>query len=111
MYDISKRIVFNDGVTVGDLIETLETLPQKTKVVICEEDSLCIHVERDDSVVCIDNEDRDEEYINDDNTTADEYWANRERNERKNGSINEEEPIGIGAQIVRTMIQNVERGV
>lgn len=54
MYDINKRKQFK---TVGELKEILNDIPDDTQVLICGEDYGWLHIEQDNSVVCLDNED------------------------------------------------------
>lgn len=78
MYNINKRRKLKE-VSVSDLIEELKQLPQDAKVVFCGDYVGFIHVERDDSVVCIDTEDLDEDYEDDPETSPEDFWANKER--------------------------------
>jgi hypothetical protein len=43
-----------------------------------EKTNLWIHVENDGSVISIDTEDLDSEYVEDPNTSPDDYWNNRD---------------------------------
>ena len=56
MYDLTKRF-HKDNLTVEELIKQLNALPQQAKICICGDDCCYIHVEKDGSVVCFDNED------------------------------------------------------
>lgn len=69
MYDekqlVSKKT--ENGVEIGEFIETLETIKSKNPnacVVICGDEDVYFHVEKDGSVVNIDNEPLDECYPN-----------------------------------------------
>ena len=77
MYDITRRIKLEEGMTVGKLIDELQNLPNDAEVLICGDDKGFIHVERDGSAISIDTEDLDEEYIEDPETSAEAYWGNR----------------------------------
>ena len=59
MYNINRRKSFN---TVGDLRELLKDIPSETKIVITGDDYCWFHIEKDESVVCLDCEDLDECY-------------------------------------------------
>lgn len=61
MYDVARRKKF-EGVTVRDLIEELSKMPQDAEVLCCGDDYIWLHVEDDDSTVCIDVEDLEENY-------------------------------------------------
>ena len=79
MYDINKRKKMLN-VTVGELIEHLQTLPKEAKVTFCGDLRGYVHVEKDDSVVTLDYSDLDEDYIEDDETAYEAYWKNRREN-------------------------------
>ena len=55
MYDISKRF-YKNSMTVKELIQQLCKLPLRATVYICGDDNCYLHIERDGSVVNIDNE-------------------------------------------------------
>lgn len=61
MYD-PKRRTFRFGPKVKDLIVELSKLPQEATVLICGDSYCYIHVETDDSTICLDNESLDECY-------------------------------------------------
>lgn len=61
MYDVNRR-VFLPNTTVKQLIEKLNNYPPEAKIAICGDSYCYIHVEQDDLVVNIDNEDLDECY-------------------------------------------------
>lgn len=52
----AEKLVGANNTTVGALIEELKKLPADAKVAICGDSNCYIHIEEDDSVVCIDNE-------------------------------------------------------
>lgn len=56
MYELTKRF-YKDSLTVKELIEQLNKLPQQAKICICGDDNCYIHVEQDGSVVNFDTED------------------------------------------------------
>ena len=58
----SEKLVGANNTTVGALIEELKKLPTDARVVICGDPNCYIHIEGDDSVVCIDNEMLDDCY-------------------------------------------------
>ena len=59
MYDIERRQNFS---TVGELKELLNDIPDNTQVTICGDSYAWFHVEKDKSVVTLDNEDLEECY-------------------------------------------------
>lgn len=61
MYD-PKRRTFRFGVKVKDLIDELSKFPQEADVLICGDSYCYIHVETDNSTICLDNESLDECY-------------------------------------------------
>lgn len=61
MYDIYKRRK-RLKLKVKDLIKELEKENPEAQITICGDDYVCIHVERDNSVVTLDNEDLDDCY-------------------------------------------------
>lgn len=54
MYD-SKQFQSYSELTVGQLVDILQGLPQDAQIVICGDDYCYIHVESDGSVVNLDN--------------------------------------------------------
>lgn len=64
MYDTAKRFQ-KSRITVKELIQQLCKLPLRATVYICGDDNCYLHVERDGSAVCIDNEALDDCYEND----------------------------------------------
>lgn len=54
MYD-SKQFQSYSELTVGQLVDILQGLPQDAQIVICGDDYCYIHVESDGSVVILDN--------------------------------------------------------
>ena len=54
MYD-SKQFQSYSELTVGQLVDILQGLPQDAEIVICGDDYCYIHVESDGSVVNLDN--------------------------------------------------------
>lgn len=62
MYDKNRMKKFTTGLTVKDLIEALKEYPEDAVVDICGDNYCYIHVEENDSVVNIDNEDLEECY-------------------------------------------------
>lgn len=76
MYDINKRKKMLN-VTVGEIIDELTKLPKDATFCCCGDNQMFIHVEKDGTVVSIDTEDLDEDYIDDDDTEPDEYWDAR----------------------------------
>ena len=79
MYDINKRIKILNA-TVGDVIDELSKLPRNAHFCCCGEDRMYIHVETDNSVVSIDTEDLDEDYVDDPETNPDDYWNSINKN-------------------------------
>ena len=61
MYNIDERKEIS-GITIKELINILNTLPQNAKVVCCGDDCVWLHVEKDKSIVCIDTEDLEDCY-------------------------------------------------
>lgn len=61
MYDLTKRF-YKENLTVEELIEQLNKLPQQAKICICGDDCCYIHVEKDGSVVNLDAEALDDCY-------------------------------------------------
>ena len=64
MYDIKRRKEIS-GMTVKDIISELAKLPSDAVAICCGDDNVWIHVEQDNSVVCIDAESLDDCYNND----------------------------------------------
>ena len=54
MYNAEKRKQFT---TAGELKELLKDIPDETKVLVCCEDYCWFHIEKNGSVINIDNED------------------------------------------------------
>ena len=54
MYD-SKQFQSYSELTVGQLVDVLQGLPQDAQIVICGDEYCYIHVESDGSVVNLDN--------------------------------------------------------
>ena len=65
MYDIKRRKKLV-AKTVKDLIEALKEYPQDAKIDICGDSYCYIHVEKDNSVVNLDNEDLEDAVYCDD---------------------------------------------
>lgn len=61
MYDINKQEFF-EGITVGELVDKLSKLPQNASFVLCGDTCGYIHIEKDASVVNLDNASLDDEY-------------------------------------------------
>ncbi len=61
MYDINQQD-FLEQITVRELIEKLSKLPQDASFVLCGDTCGYIHVEKDGSVVNLDNSSLDDEY-------------------------------------------------
>lgn len=59
MYNINKRKQFN---TAGDLKKLLAEVSDDTKIVICGDDYCWFHIEEDESVICLDCEDLEDDY-------------------------------------------------
>jgi len=59
MYDKERRKQFS---TIGELKALLNDISDNTKVVICGDDFCWFHVEQDESVICLDTEDLEEDY-------------------------------------------------
>ena len=78
MYDVTQREKFVMA-TVKDLIKHLERLPPEAEVNICGDCIFYIHVEKNKSVVCLDTEDLDVDYVEDIETDPEDYWANRKK--------------------------------
>lgn len=76
MYDINFRRKIQKN-TVGNLIEKLKELPQDAEILVCGEDIFFLHIERDKTVVCLDTEDLETDYIDDAETSPEDFWANR----------------------------------
>lgn len=69
MYD-SKQFQSYSELTVGQLVDILQGLPQDTSIVICGDDYCYIHVESDGSVVNLDNNSLEDCYDDDINIEA-----------------------------------------
>ena len=76
MYDVNKRKNLS-GMNVGELINELNKLPKDAKVLCCGDDYLYLHVEKDDSVICIDTEDLEDLYADCPDITSEEFWSNK----------------------------------
>ena len=61
-YKLERRTKFK---TVKELRELLTDLPDNTEVLICGDSYCWFHVKEDESVVCLDNEDLEECYLED----------------------------------------------
>ncbi len=61
VYDINKRILVLCP-SVGTLVDILNTLPRDAKVMFSGCDCGYLHVNKDETVICIDSEDLDEDY-------------------------------------------------
>lgn len=62
-YDIGKRKCL-DSITVGNFIKELSKFPKDAKVYCCG-NAVWIHINFDDSVICIDCDDLENEYEED----------------------------------------------
>lgn len=60
MYNIKRRKSFN---TVYELKMLLAELPDDSEVCICGDSNCWFHIEKDESVICLDNEDLEESYV------------------------------------------------
>ena len=69
MYD-SKEFQSYSELTVGQLVDILQGLPQDAQIVICGDDYCYIHVESDGSVVNLDNNSLEDYYDDDINSEA-----------------------------------------
>jgi len=69
MYD-SKQFQSYSELTVGQLVDILQGLPQDAQIVICGDDYCYIHVESDGSVVNLDNNSLEDCYDGDINIEA-----------------------------------------
>lgn len=69
MYD-SKQFQSYSELTVGQLVDILQGLPQDAEIVICGDEYCYIHVESDDSVVNLDNNSLEDCYDDDINSEA-----------------------------------------
>lgn len=65
MFDSDKRKHLFD-VTVAELISELNKLPGNAIVCCCGDSNVWLHVEKDNSAICIDAEDLEECYIDED---------------------------------------------
>lgn len=63
-FDISRRKGLSN-VTVSALISELERMPQNAVITACGDINVWLHVNKDDSYVCIDSESLDECYPDD----------------------------------------------
>lgn len=69
MYD-SKQFQSYSELTVGQLVDILQGLPQDAQIVICGDEYCYIHVESDGSVVNLDNNSLEDCYGDDINSEA-----------------------------------------
>lgn len=69
MYD-SKQFQSYSELTVGQLVDILQSLPQDAEIVICGDEYCYIHVESDGSVVNLDNNSLEDCYDDDINIEA-----------------------------------------
>ena len=69
MYD-SKQFQSYSELTVGQLVDILQGLPQDAEIVICGDNYCYIHVESDGSVVNLDNNSLEDCYDGDINIEA-----------------------------------------
>lgn len=69
MYD-SKQFQSYSELTVGQLVDILQGLPQDAQIVICGDEYCYIHVESDGSVVNLDNNSLEDCYDDDINSEA-----------------------------------------
>lgn len=60
-YDINKRKYIKDP-TVEDLINELQKLPKCASVSICGANDLYVHISKDDSIICLDTENLQDDY-------------------------------------------------
>ena len=67
MYD-SKQFQSYSELTVGQLVDILQCLPQDAQIVICGDEYCYIHVESDGSVVNLDNNSLEDCYDDDINS-------------------------------------------
>ena len=67
MYD-SKQFQSYSELTVGQLVDILQGLPQDAQIVICGDEYCYIHVESDGSVVNLDNNSLEDCYDDDINS-------------------------------------------
>lgn len=61
MYD-KKQYQFFECITVGEMVQRLQKLPQEAVLEICGDSYCYIHVEKDCSVVNLDNSALDDDY-------------------------------------------------
>lgn len=64
MLDIKKRR-FMDHPTVGEMKELLNRLPDNARFTVCGDGYVWIHIEDDDSIFNVDNDDLFDEYEED----------------------------------------------
>ena len=83
MFGISKRKNLS-GMTVGELIHELTQLPSDAQFCCCGDNCAYLHVEKDDSAICIDVEDLDDLYADYPDVTPEEFWANCDNSEELN---------------------------
>lgn len=64
MYDFSK-IKEGYNITVGSLIKELEKIDENAIVCICGDSHVFLHVDKDDNIICLDNEALSDSYDED----------------------------------------------
>lgn len=84
MYDINKRIECKN-LTVGKLIEHLQTVNKDARVYFNGDNYGYIHIEKDSSVISFDNSSLDDDYYYDELKEFLDKGLERWRNERKEG--------------------------
>lgn len=62
MYDLSKRECV-DKVTAGDVIDLLLKVPRSAQMVVCGAEKFYLHVDTNNTIVCLDTEDLDDDYF------------------------------------------------
>lgn len=105
MYDKTKMF-FKDKITVNELCNILSTLPARAEICICGDNNCYIHIEKDGSIVNIDNESLDECYENNLPDNSFEYGGYHFVPERK---FNKTEKSNIRA-ITRNLASDVNLG-
>ena len=68
MLDVSKRQHLSD-LEVGDVVDILSKLPRRAKFAICGMENFFIHVQKDNTVVCLDTDDLHDDYFAAERTT------------------------------------------
>ena len=61
-YDLEKR-KYLENPTIGDLVHQLELENQNSQISICGDSNLYIHVNEDNTILCIDTERLDDSYL------------------------------------------------